>query len=349
MLTLDDLDFSLPEERIAQQPLPERDASRLLVVHRETGEFQDRRFGDITSLLSPGDVLVVNDTRVLSARLRAVKPATGADIEVLLLEERDTNEWDALVRPGRRAPVGTVLRFQHESLSVTGEIAAAGEGGERRIRFHCEGDVAALLDDLGEPPLPPYIKRPAPDPADRDRYQTVYARYAGAVAAPTAGLHFTPELLSRVKAQDVLVAPVTLHVGLGTFEPLQERHLATGRLHGERFTVSADSAAVLNAARRDQRRIVAVGTTAVRVLETVYQPHAAEPFRAAEGRTDLFIRPGYTFRAVDAMVTNFHLPRSSLFALVCAFAGRELMHRAYAHAVAAEYRFYSYGDATFLC
>ncbi len=348
MLTLADLDYVLPEARVAQHPPAQRDDARLLTVDRARDAIADRRFPELVDFLQSGDVLVLNDTKVLPARLVGHKPATGARIELLLLEERAPNEWDVLVRPGRRVSAGTRLEFGDGPARLAGEVLGDAEGAVRRVRFHCEGEVGRLLEHLGTPPLPPYIKRPTPDPLDRDRYQTVYARHPGAVAAPTAGLHFTAALLAEIRHRGVAIAPVTLHVGHGTFQPLADAHLQADRLHAERYELSAPTAATLNACRRAGGRIVAVGTTSARVLETVHAPDGAEPFTASTGRTDLFIRAGYRFRAVDALLTNFHLPRSSLFALVCAFAGGALMRRAYAHAIAARYRFYSYGDATFL-
>lgn len=347
MLQLSDLDYTLPEELIAQHPLAERDAARLLVVRRDRDTLEDRAFADLPALLTPGDLLVLNDTRVLPARLRAVKPDTGAQIEILLLEEVGPNEWTTLVRPGRRVAEGTRLRVAPEVAGVDAVVTAVGTGGERRIAFRCEASLRDLLDRLGEMPLPPYIKRPSPNPADRARYQTVFAAHPGAVAAPTAGLHFTPPLLEALARRGIQVTYLTLHVGLGTFLPLTDEHIAEGRLHEERYGVPAETAAALNAARTEGRRIVAVGTTVVRVLETLRA--AAAEFRAGEGRTRLFLKPGDVFRAVDAMITNFHLPRSSLYALAAAFAGPDVLRRAYAHAIAERYRFYSYGDATLLC
>lgn len=349
MLQLSDLDYDLPPSLIAQHPPAERDGARLLVVHRADGRLEDRRFPELPALLQPGDLLVLNDTRVIPARLRVTKPATGAVIELLLVEELGPNDWSALTRPARRVRPGTIVRVDHPSAPFDAEIVERGEGGACRVVFHCDGDMRRLLWEVGAPPLPPYIKRAEPDEADRTRYQTVFARHDGAVAAPTAGLHFTPELLAALADCGVQTAYVTLHVGLGTFLTLTDARLRSGRLPEERFVLSPGAAAALNAARTEGRRIVAVGTTVVRLLETVYDPEAAVPFAAGDGRTSLFIQPGDRFRAVDALITNFHLPRSPLFALVCAFAGPELTQRAYAHAVAEQYRFYSYGDATLIC
>lgn len=349
MSLLADLDYTLPQELIAQHPLPRRDAARLLAINRGAGTYTDRDIGALGDYLHEGGVLVVNDSKVIPARLLGRKAATGASVEVLLLEECAVNVWEALVRPGRRVRPGDLLCFNRGAAELEAEVVGAGDGGLRRLRFHGEGNVGRLLDAIGAPPLPPYIKRAAPDAADRERYQTVYAREPGSVAAPTAGLHFTPALLAGLRERGINIVSVTLHVGLGTFQPLQETHLQSGRLHEERFRMSAETAHTLNAAKAAGRRIVAAGTTTMRVLESAWADNRAEPFSAVAERTSLFIRPGYRFRTADALLTNFHLPGSSLLALVSAFAGLHLIRRAYAHAIAERYRFYSYGDATLIC
>ena len=322
MPQLSDFDYELPAELIAQEPPVERDAARMLVLHRSEQRFEDRQFRELPSFLNEGDCLVLNDSRVLPSRL-----FTGTS-EMLLLEPVSENarEWRALVRPGRKIRTGDILRFD-ERLSA--EIIARGERGERIVRFLGEEDVYAALDRLGHMPLPPYIKR-ADRPADRDRYQTVFARERGSVAAPTAGLHFTGEILDRVAH----VARVTLHVGLGTFQPIEREDFENHQLHFERYSISRDAWREIESARR----VVAVGTTSVRTLES------AALSGATAGSTTLFIYPGYEFRRTGAMLTNFHLPRTSLLLLVCAFAGTEFALAAYRHAVAERYRFFSYGD-----
>jgi S-adenosylmethionine:tRNA ribosyltransferase-isomerase len=347
-MDLDDFDFELPEDRIALRPARPRDAARLLHV-RADGSLEDRIVRELPDLLRPGDVLVVNDTRVTPAALAGVRPsrdAPGQDVrvDVNLLTREGPAVWTAFARPGRRLKVGDRIVFA-EGLEA---VIEAKDETEVRLAFNCAGaTLDARLAAAGRAPLPPYIARRRPaDDQDRDDYQTVYARDPGAVAAPTAGLHFTPALLATLDARGVEQLAVTLHVGPGTFAPLDEDALAQGRLHAERASLSADVAARLDAARSEGRRVIAVGTTTLRTLETAADP--AGRFAPFDGETDLFIRPGYVFRGVDALLTNFHLPRSSLFMLVSAFAGTKAMRTAYAHAVAAGYRFYSYGDACLL-
>jgi len=350
-MELADFDYELPEELIAQQPLADRAASRMLVVHRDEGRWEDRRFCELPELLGPGDCLVLNDSRVFPARLFGHRAgvhslAVGKNnpkrrehlsgrVEVFLLRpvSADGKEWEALVRPGRKMRTGERIHFEG---GLEGEIASRGEYGERRIRFATADDPFEEFERIGHVPLPPYIKR-ADAPADRERYQTVFAREKGSVAAPTAGLHFTQQVLDRCRAWGAEVACVTLHVGLGTFQPLHTAQVEEGRLHAERYSIGDEAAARVRAARR----VVAVGTTSVRTLESAARAGAVE---AGQGETDLFIYPGFRFRAVGAMLTNFHLPRTSLLLLVCAFAGRELALEAYRHAVKERYRFYSYGD-----
>jgi S-adenosylmethionine:tRNA ribosyltransferase-isomerase len=335
-----DYDFHLPPERIAQSPAERRDASRLLVVDRATGELHHRVFSDLIEYLNPGDALVLNETRVFPARLVGRKP-TGAQAEVLLLTPHGGDEkvWTALVRPGAKLKPGRTVEIGEE-LSV--EIVESTPGGERIVRLVTELPLAEALDRYGEVPLPPYVERAA-TAEDRERYQTVYARERGSVAAPTAGLHFTPELLAAAEAKGVRVVRLVLHVGVGTFRPVETDDPSEHRMHSEWYSVSAESAAALNSVRASGGALWAVGTTSVRTLETVTTEDGVVP--AGEGWTDIFIRPPYRFRAVDHLVTNFHLPKSTLLMLVSAFAGYDLMMRAYAEAVAREYRFFSYGDA----
>ncbi|MEW6749535.1 MAG: tRNA preQ1(34) S-adenosylmethionine ribosyltransferase-isomerase QueA [Candidatus Latescibacterota bacterium] len=337
-MKLRDLDFALPEAQIAQFPVPVRDGSRLLVLERATGTTAHRVFRDLVDYLRPPDVLVVNETRVRPARLRGRKAGTGGAVELLLLRQ-DGDEWVALGRPGRRLQPGTRLEFGHGALAA--QVTSRPAPDRVRVRF-AASDLEARLEALGEVPLPPYIRRP-PQEEDRVRYQTVYARQGGAVAAPTAGLHFTPELLGQVQARGVRVAPVVLHVGPGTFEPVRVEDVAEHRLEAEYFEVPEATAAEVQQGRTRGGRIVAVGTTVVRALESAVAQDGG--VRAACGWTDKYIYPPYQFRAVDALVTNFHLPRSSLLLLVAAFAGCRQVLRAYAQAVEAGYRFYSFGDA----
>ena len=350
-----DFDFDLPEELIAQEPPLERSGARMLSLDRNTGECRDGMFVDFPSMLNEGDLLVLNNSRVIPARLFAQRstqkgqqPPTAA-IEVLLTEQLSEWEWLALVRPGRKVGVGEVLAFFEPATPGTvaalqAEVTERREFGERVLRFTPCADFWGTLDRLGHVPLPPYIHR-ADARNDRDRYQTVYAEQRGSVAAPTAGLHFTPEILAAIRARGVHIAFVTLHVGLGTFAPLRVETVEEIRLHAERYTLPSETAAELNAAKREGRRIIAAGTTTVRTLE-----HCAldEPLQPHSGSTSIFLSPGSQFRLVDAMLTNFHLPQSSLLMLVSAFAGRENVLAAYRHAVASRYRFFSYGDCMFI-
>jgi S-adenosylmethionine:tRNA ribosyltransferase-isomerase len=354
-MQLSEFDFDLPEHSIAQQPLEDRAASRMLVVYRGEGRWEDRSFRELPKFLGPGDCLVLNDSRVFPARLYghragvhslpigkknpARREYLAGEVEVFLLRpvSGDGRDWEALVRPGRKMRVGEVIRFGDD---LEAEIMARGEFGERTIRFHGERDLFAEFEKIGHVPLPPYIKR-KDEAADRERYQTVFARERGSVAAPTAGLHFTPQILEECRAAGAETAYVTLHVGLGTFQPLHEERFEGHRLHCETFEINGENAARIRAARRR----LAVGTTSVRTIESAARAGTIE---AARGETDLFIYPGFEFRATGAMLTNFHLPRTSLLLLVCAFGGRELVLEAYRHAVEAGYRFYSYGDCMLL-
>ncbi len=340
-MEIDGFDYALPPEAIAQEPLADRAASRLMVLDRAGSGIQHLVFRDLPTLLSPGDLLVVNRSRVFPARLLGER-AGGGRAEVLLVRPLGGELWEALVRPGRRLRAGTRVRVA-EDLNVRIESAGMGEdGARRRVRLECGGDPAAILERRGHTPLPPYIRRPD-RPQDRERYQTVYAREPGSIAAPTAGLHFTPELLAALAARGVERAEVLLHVGPGTFRPVQAAHVEDHKVEPEPFQVPAETAAAVLRTRARGGRVVAVGTTTVRALETV----AGENGHVAEGagETDLVILPGFRFRVVDALLTNFHLPRSSLLLLVSAFGGRERILAAYAEAVRAGYRFYSYGDA----
>lgn len=329
---LDDYDYHLPPERIAQTPAEPRDASRLMVVRRDTGAIEHRVFRDILEYLRPGDVLVVNDSRVRAARLHARK-RTGGRVEMLLLKPLGGADWECLVSPGRRVPPGTVLQVEG---GPEAEILERTEAGGRIVRFHADAGLEDALEAAGETPLPPYITAPL---SDRERYQTVYARERGSAAAPTAGLHFTPELLDAARAKGIAVAGVTLHIGLDTFRPVKEQDLDRHVMHSEWFHIPPATADAVNAA---PGRVIAVGTTSVRALESAWKTGRVLP-GAAETR--LFLRPGAAFHVVDGLLTNFHLPKSTLLMLVSAFAGRDLMLRAYETAVRDEYRFFSFGDA----
>lgn len=354
-LRVDDFDFDLPEELIAQQPPAERGSSRMLVMDRTTGAFRDSTFAQFPSCLNAGDLLVLNDSRVIPARLfarrtlrREREKPTGR-IEVMLTEPAGKNRWRALVRPGRKVAIGEVLVFPGPdgAAALEAEVLERGEYGERLLRFAPVADFFAAIERIGHTPLPPYIHRSDAD-ADRERYQTVYARERGSVAAPTAGLHFTPEILEAIAARGVEIARVTLHVGLGTFAPLRVERVAEVRLHKEHYTLSVETAEAMNRARREGRRVVAVGTTVVRTLESCALRAGEGGVEAHSGTTEIFISPGFEFRVVGALLTNFHLPQSSLLMLVSAFAGRERVLAAYRHAVEERYRFFSYGDCMFI-
>lgn len=340
-----DFDYELPPDRIAQAPAATRDAARLLVIDRATGALTDRVFRDLPDLLSPGDLLVVNDSRVIPARVFARETTSGRDVELLFVEPVTAARWRALVRPGRRCRPGAELTVAGASEPRLRVVAAEADG--TRTIETLSGTVDDLLATCGLPPLPPYIERHArPETEDHERYQTIYSRAAGSVAAPTAGLHFSAETLDRLGARGVEVASLTLHVGPATFRPLRAARVEDHTVGSERVTVPAETAAAINDARAAGRRVVAVGTTTTRALEGIA---AADGTVAAfDGRVSLYIYPGHRFRVVGALVTNFHLPRTSLLVLVSAFAGRELILEAYRHAIATGYRFYSYGDATLI-
>ncbi len=362
-----DFDYDLPSELVAQTPAQQRDQSRLLVLHRDSGQVEHRRFGDLLLYFQPGDVLALNDSRVIPARLRGTNAHTGGQFEVLLLEEHAPNDWWVMLRPGKRARVGTQISFRDvrgAPSPVQAIVLETNGEGHRRLRFTGVPDIFGCLDVLGEVPLPPYIIR-ADDSLkaqDRQRYQTVFAQRAGSVAAPTAGLHFTEALLAEASRRGVRVCFLTLHVGLGTFAPVKAATLAAHVMHEERYELSAETASAINQAKSTGHRVIAVGTTTIRVLETLASRAAPtlagatpqpprETVVAGAGKTRLFIHPSYEFKVADALLTNFHLPRSTLLMLVSAFAapndtrGRDLILSAYAEAVRERYRFFSYGDA----
>jgi S-adenosylmethionine:tRNA ribosyltransferase-isomerase len=354
-LLITDFDYHLPEELIAQQPPAERGTSRMLVMDRVTGALRDSHFSELQSVLNPGDLLVLNDSRVIPARLyarrtlRREKEKPTGRIEVMLTEPAADNCWHALVRPGRKVAIGEILVFPSSSgaVELQAEVLERGPYGDRLLRFQPVDDFYAALDRIGHIPLPPYIHRDDAE-ADRERYQTVYSRERGSVAAPTAGLHFTPQILEELAKRGVEIARVTLHVGLGTFAPLRVERVSDVHLHRERYTLSAATAEALNRAVREGRRIVAVGTTVVRTLEHCGLSTKCPELSPHSGETDIFISPGFPFRLVSSLLTNFHLPQSSLLMLVSAFAGREATLAAYRHAVAERYRFFSYGDCMFI-
>lgn len=337
-----DFDFELPEELIAQTPLENRAASKLLVLDSKTGEIQDEHFPAVLDELHSGDALVLNNTRVLPARLHGVKPETGGHLEVLLLNNQEGDQWETLIKPAKRAKVGTKIMFGEGDLTavVTKELSHGG----RIVEFEYEGIFLEVLEKLGEMPLPPYIKERLNDP---DRYQTVYAKENGSAAAPTAGLHFTQELLKQAEDKGVKIVYLTLHVGLGTFRPISVDDVDEHEMHSEFYHLSEESAETLRKIRGNGGKVVAVGTTSIRTLETIGTKFNGE-IKADSGWTNIFISPGYSFTVVDAFITNFHLPKSTLVMLVSAFAGRENVLHAYAHAVEERYRFFSFGDAMFI-
>ncbi|NSR29558.1 tRNA preQ1(34) S-adenosylmethionine ribosyltransferase-isomerase QueA [Enterococcus faecalis] len=342
MLSTEDFDFDLPEELIAQTPLKDRASSRLLVVNKETGDMEDKHFHDILDELQPGDALVMNNTRVLPARLYGEKPETGGHLEVLLLTNTEGDTWETLIKPAKRAKVGTEIQFGDGRLKAV--VKEELEHGGRIIEFKYDGIFLEILESLGEMPLPPYIKKRLDDP---DRYQTVYAEENGSAAAPTAGLHFTKELLEEIKAKGVHLVYLTLHVGLGTFRPVSVDNIEEHHMHSEFYRLTEEAAKQLNEVRQAGGRIVAVGTTSIRTLETIGTKFNGE-IQADSGWTDIFITPGYQFKVVEAFSTNFHLPKSTLVMLVSAFAGKDLTLAAYQHAIEEKYRFFSFGDAMFI-
>lgn len=336
-----DFYYDLPQELIAQDPLPDRSGSRLMVLDKYTGEIQHKIFKNIVDYLKPGDCLVINNTKVIPARLYGVKKGTEAKIEILLLKRRENDIWETLVKPGKKCKPGTIISFGEGLL--TGEIIDIVEEGNRLIQFHYEGIFEEILDQLGQMPLPPYITHQL---EDKNRYQTVYAKYDGSAAAPTAGLHFTPELLEQVKAMGVEIAEVTLHVGLGTFRPVKVENVLEHHMHSEFYRIEQSEADKINRAKEAGHRVIAVGTTSTRTLESAADENGC--LREKSGWTEIFIYPGYQFKVIDALITNFHLPESTLVMLVSALAGREHVLNAYAEAVKERYRFFSFGDAMFI-
>ena len=336
-----DFYYNLPKELIAQDPLEDRSSSRLLVLDKKNGDIEHHIFRDIVDFLNPGDCLVVNNTKVIPARLFGVKEGTQAKIELLLLKRKEHDIWETLVKPGKKARVGTRILFGDGLL--TGEVIDVVEEGNRLIRFHYEGIFEEILDQLGQMPLPPYITHQL---KDKNRYQTVYAKHDGSAAAPTAGLHFTPELLKKIEEKGVNIAHVTLHVGLGTFRPVKVEDVTQHHMHSEFFFIEEDQAELINETKKRGGRVISVGTTSCRTLESA----AAEDGRvkACSGWTDIFIYPGYRFKTIDALITNFHLPESTLLMLVSALAGKEHIMHAYEVAVKERYRFFSFGDAMFI-
>ena len=333
-----DFYFDLPQEQIAQDPLEDRSSSRLLVLNKETGEYEHRIFRDITDYLKPGDCLVLNNTKVIPARLHGEKEGTGAHIEILLLKRRENDIWETLVKPGKKAKPGTKIIFGGGLL--TGEVLSVEEEGNRLIQFSYEGIFEEILDQLGQMPLPPYITHQL---KDKNRYQTVYAKYDGSAAAPTAGLHFTPELLEKVRGMGVEIAEVTLHVGLGTFRPVKVENVLDHHMHSEFYMIDEAAAEKINRTKENGGRVICVGTTSCRTIESAADE--AGHIAPTSGWTDIFIYPGYRFQLLDCLITNFHLPESTLLMLVSALAGREHVLAAYEEAVKQGYRFFSFGDA----
>ena len=336
-----DFYYDLPQELIAQDPLEDRSSSRLMVLDKITGEVEHRHFKDITEYLRPGDCLVINNTKVIPARLYGVKEGTEAKIEILLLKRKENDIWETLVKPGKKCKIGTKIVFGEGIL--TGEVVDIVEEGNRLIQFHFEGIFEEILDRLGQMPLPPYITHQL---QDKNRYQTVYAKYDGSAAAPTAGLHFTQELLQQVRDMGVEIAEVTLHVGLGTFRPVKETDVLKHHMHSEFYKIEQSEADKINKAKKEGHRVIAVGTTSTRTLESAADENGF--LTEKSGWTEIFIYPGYQFKVIDALITNFHLPESTLVMLVSALAGREHVLAAYETAVEEKYRFFSFGDAMFI-
>ena len=336
----EDFDYDLPEELIAQTPLKNRDESKLLILDKNTGEITHSHFKNIIDTLEPGDVLVLNDTKVMPARLYGVKTDTNAVIEVLMLKEQGENIWTCLTRPAKRVKVGTIIKFSDK---LSAECLSIGEEGIRELKFIYHGVFYEILDELGEMPLPPYIHEKL---EDKDRYQTVYAKNIGSAAAPTAGLHFTKELLQKIIEKGIKVEYITLHVGLGTFRPVNVEDVSKHKMHSEYYEMTEETAKVLNEAKKNKNRIISVGTTSTRTLETIMNSYGE--FKECHGLTDIFIYPGYTFKAIDALITNFNLPKSTLVMLVSALAGKDKIMAAYKEAINKKYRFFSFGDAMFI-
>lgn len=347
-MNVDLFDFDLPEQLIAQTPLADRTASRLLLLNKQNGQLQDQTFKDIVNELHEGDVLVLNDTKVLPARLFGSREATGAKIEFLLLKQTEGDSWEVLAKPAKRVKQGTVIHFGEKadgSPLLKAIVEEELEMGSRIVRFEYDGIFNELLDQLGEMPLPPYIKEKLPE---KERYQTVFSKHEGSAAAPTAGLHFTTELLEQLQQKGVQLAFITLHVGLGTFRPMSSETVEEHEMHAEYYEITQETADILNNAKRDSKRIVAVGTTSCRTLETIAQRFSTNRIEACNGWTSIFIFPGYEFKLVNALITNFHLPKSTLVMLVSALATRDYVLAAYHYAIEENYRFFSFGDAMFI-
>ena len=336
----DDFDFYLPEKLIAQTPLEQRDSSRLLVLDKETGNITHESFSNIINYLNEGDILVLNDTKVMPARILGTKEDTGAVIELLMLKEIEKDTWEVLSKPAKRIKIGTVVKFSDK---LKAECVGLGEEGIRIFKFIYDGIFYEILDELGEMPLPPYIHEKL---KDKDRYQTVYAKNIGSAAAPTAGLHFTKELINKIKDKGIKIEYITLHVGLGTFRPVSVDDVTNHKMHSEFYQMSSETAKVLNEAKKNNNRIISVGTTSTRTLETIMNLYGE--FKECSGWTDIFIYPGYQFKAITSLITNFHLPKSTLIMLVSALAGKERIMNAYSEAVKNEYRFFSFGDSMFI-
>ncbi len=339
-MKVSDFDFDLPKDLIAQTPLEKRDSSRLLVLDKETGKVSHKSFSDIIDYMNPGDTLVLNDTKVMPARLYGVKEETGAVLEVLMLKEKSDDVWECLTKPAKRIKEGTIIKFGDKLKAI---CIGVFDEGIRHLKFIYEGILYEILDELGEMPLPPYIHEKL---EDKDRYQTVYAKNVGSAAAPTAGLHFTEDLLNKIKDKGVNVVYITLHVGLGTFRPVAVDDIADHKMHSEFYMMDKDVASLLNKTKESGKNIISVGTTSTRTLETVASLYGK--FKECSGFTDIFIYPGYKFKGVDKLITNFHLPKSTLVMLVSAFAGKENVLNAYNEAIKEKYRFFSFGDSMFI-
>ena len=337
-----DFYYDLPQELIAQTPVEPRNSSRLMILHKDSGELEHRIFKDLPEYLRPGDCLILNDTRVIPARIYGVKEETGAVVEFLLLTQKENNVWECLCKPGKRAKVGT--RFNFGEGTLYGTVIEIQEDGNRLVQFDCRGNIYAVLDQIGQMPLPPYIKEKL---QDKERYQTVYSRELGSAAAPTAGLHFTPQMLKDIQAMGVNIGYVTLHVGLGTFRPVKVEDVTKHKMHTEHYHMPAETAELINRTKANGGRVIAVGTTSCRTIESVATKNGC--ICEDDDNTSIFIYPGYEFKCMDALITNFHLPESTLIMLVSAFAGFDHIMHAYNTAVAEKYRFFSFGDAMFIC
>lgn len=337
-----DFYYDLPQELIAQTPVEPRNSSRLMILHKDSGELEHRIFKDLPEYLRPGDCLILNDTRVIPARIYGVKEETGAVVEFLLLTQKENNVWECLCKPGKRAKVGT--RFNFGECKLYGTVIEIQEDGNRLVQFDCQGNIYAVLDQIGQMPLPPYIKEKL---QDKERYQTVYSRELGSAAAPTAGLHFTPQMLKDIQAMGVNIGYVTLHVGLGTFRPVKVEDVTKHKMHTEHYHMPAETAELINRTKANGGRVIAVGTTSCRTIESVATKNGC--ICEDDDNTSIFIYPGYEFKCMDALITNFHLPESTLIMLVSAFAGFDHIMHAYNTAVAEKYRFFSFGDAMFIC